>query len=328
MQGMKQWQETRTVFLELDQILDQGHSACLALLHSIKGSSFRRPGAKLLIRGDGSFVGNISGGCLEEDLRERAARCLANHQTEPVHYDTSDDENNAWGLGLGCGGEVDITLYPITPALSNWVKTVLDRISQEQTFSLGWNPTPASDETPAVLDPNPDGHFSLTEVITPPPRLILCGAGIDTEPLVAMGEACGFRVTVIDHRKTYLDACRAGHKLARRPKEGLGDIDIDATTSVVVKMHALNMDREWATYFSTTHAGYVGLLGPGHRRDTIMQAIPASAQSRFHGPAGLDIGGEGAEQMAVSILAEILSYLNQRDAQALRKKTGPIHGKT
>lgn len=324
MRGMKQWQETQAVFGELARITADGGSACLALLHAIKGSSFRRPGAKLLIRADGSVLGNISGGCLEEDLRERAARCLAAGAPDCVHYDTSDDETSAWGLGLGCGGEVDIRLIPFGSSHTALAATIRDRMARHEPLALAWPLGPDGDAMPRI-DPKADKD-AFIENLSPPPRLILVGAGIDTDPLVDLGVACGFRVAVIDHRKSYLDACPAGERLALRPDDDFNNLVPDPDTAVVIKMHALNMDRAWAVRFAASPAGYIGLLGPRHRRDTILAAIPDEARPRFHGPAGLDLGGEGAEQMAVSIVGEILAWLHERPASPLREKTGPIHG--
>jgi xanthine/CO dehydrogenase XdhC/CoxF family maturation factor len=113
---MKIWRETELVYGELLQRLERGEPAAVATLIRLEGSAYRRPGAKLLIGHEGALFGNVSGGCLEEDLRERGLRALKTGQPERVHYDTGSDENVVWGLGLGCDGRLDLWLQPYTPA--------------------------------------------------------------------------------------------------------------------------------------------------------------------------------------------------------------------
>lgn len=334
---MKMWQETQAVMAEVQRLHALRQNSVVVLLYRIKGSSFRRPGAKLLIREDGSFLGNVSGGCLEEDLRERAVQVLASREPVSVHYDTSADEDTAWGLGLGCGGAVDVWLQPVfSDQPLGVVGHLLDMLDGGEGFALRWALSAATTEPLSILPPDAveDGARTrevsvpdpaLIERFTPPPRLVIFGAGPDADLLSTLALACGFRVTVVDHRPAYLASSPAPNRIKRRPEAGLDGLEVSATTAVVIKCHALTIDRGWAEQVARSPAGYIGLLGPGHRRDDVMQNIPEAERARFYGPAGLDLGGEGAEQMAVSIVAEILAVLNRREAGSLRNRTRPIH---
>ncbi|HMP73763.1 MAG TPA: XdhC family protein [Kiritimatiellia bacterium] len=334
---MKMWQETQAVMGEVQRLHGLRQNAVIALLYRIKGSSFRRPGAKLLIREDGSFLGNVSGGCLEEDLRERAMQVLASREPVSVHYDTGSDEDTAWGLGLGCGGEVDLWLQPVyADQPLGVVAELLDRLDGEKAFAVQWGLSAESMMPIAILPPDvlEEGERTrvsevagraFLEAFTPPPNLLLCGAGMDSDLLGTLGMACGFRVTVIDHRPAYLGSSPVPNRVRRRPEDGLDEVKVTDRTAVVVKSHALNIDRGWAEFFAGTDAGYVGILGPKHRREDVLKQVPDAARSRFYGPAGLDVGGEGAEQMALSILAEIFAVLNGRTPGHLRDREGSIH---
>src|SRR5262245_57123820 len=117
----------------LDRVLRlgrEGRSTALAVVTKIHGSAYRRPGARLLIDGEGGFMGGVSGGCLEEDVRDIGLEVAQTGQARLRHYDTGSDDTRLWGLGLGCDGEVDILIEPIPPAaaLGPWarVRELLD----------------------------------------------------------------------------------------------------------------------------------------------------------------------------------------------------------
>ena len=330
---MKTWQETAQVYNELARRLAEGRSAALATLVRLEGSAYRRPGAKLLIGEDGALVGNVSGGCLEEDLRERGLRALATGQPELVHYDTGSDENVVWGLGLGCDGRLDLWLQPYRPGEAT---TALDearhRLRGSRPFATRLSLTDGRLE---VLDPAPDLRTGLVpeggsflDVLQPPADLVVVGAGEDARPLVRLGAEMGFRVTVVDHRSAYLTAARfpaAQQLVLARPEQGVQALPAHAGALVVIMTHAVKFDKAWALAFAATPVLYLGLLGPKARRDDILAALPEAARARAYGPVGLDVGAEGAEQIALSILAEALAVWAGRSGGHLRHRAAPIH---
>jgi len=322
---MKTWNETRDVFMSAQTCLLAGHSCAIVVLTQVKGSAFRRPGAKLLIRKDGSMTGNVSGGCLENDLRELALECIASGQQKTVHYNTGSDEDIIWGLGLGCDGELDLVVVPVLDV--TWINTVLKRMESFEPFSLAWNIVDGPALAPASGPSLATAH-NFIDNLEPPPDLIIVGAGDDAIPLTELAVINGFRVTVVDHRSGYLSAERfpkAAAVLNLRPEHAKDKLPVNSRTMVVIKNHALEMDKKWAAFFDVSPAHYIGVLGPAKRCNKVREHMTSGNTGRVFGPAGLDIGAEGAEQIATSIIAEMLAVWSNRTPQHLRLREGSIH---
>jgi xanthine/CO dehydrogenase XdhC/CoxF family maturation factor len=168
----------------------------------------------------------------------------------------------------------------------------------------------------------------FVEVLVPPPHLVILGAGDDAIPLCAFASEAGFRVTVGDHRSAYLTRDRfpaAARLIVGRPDEGRGAMPLTPRTYAVVKTHSFAHDRDWARILLAAGIPYVGMLGPRARTLEILRQIGLEEDGRVHGPVGLDLGAEGPEQIAISILAEILSVHSFREPWPLRQKEGAIH---
>lgn len=336
---MKAWQETTQVCVELEKLFAAGLPAALATLFKIEGSAYRRPGAKLLIRSDGSMLGQVSGGCLESDLCERAKNLLAtNAPPTLVHYDTGADEEMLWGLGLGCDGRLDILLQPLHPARdAATVGELRARLAGTEDFSIHtildgadtgkitFAPPRAAPKSEIVTTAN---VRTFEDHLAAPPDLVVIGAGDDSIPLVALAAESGFRVTIVDHRSAYLTGTRfpSAHQMIRaRPEKAPDSIPRNARTYVVAKNHALLMDRAWAAFFATTDVPYIGLLGPTSRRDGITASLPPEVLPRVYGPSGLDLKAEGSGQIAISIVAELLAVHSGRSGGFLRLRKGSIY---
>ncbi len=322
---MKTWHETVSVLQGAAEAQHRGDSCALVILTQVKGSAFRRPGAKLLIRADGSMTGNVSGGCLENDLRERARAAMQTSTPADVHYDTGSDEDTIWGLGLGCDGELDLRILPVTPS-TLWVTRLLAALAPGAPVCLAW---PREGE-PLVCPPDNPPPGAFLEHLEPPHDLVIVGAGDDAIPLAALAAEAGFTVTVSDHRPGYLAPerfPRAARILQLRPENAPSHLPTHARTLVVIKNHALDMDRRWAVFFDATDVAYLGLLGPRKRCDAIRSSLSGLRTARIHGPAGLDLGAEGAEQIAVSIVAQLLAVAADRTPIHLRDRNAPIHAR-
>ena len=174
----------------------------------------------------------------------------------------------------------------------------------------------------------------FTEVHVPPPRLVICGAGDDAMPLAAHASQIGYRVTVVDHRPAYLSPERFpdAERIDRRPDDGLEGLPLGPRTHLVVMTHSFAHDREWVGRLLLTDVPYVGLLGPRARGDEILEQIGttdarigATGKDRLFAPVGLDLGADGPEQIAVSILAELLAVRAASAPRHLREKEGVIH---
>lgn len=321
------WNETLELLIEAAHCLKAGQPCAMVVLTNVKGSAFRRPGAKLLIRADGTMTGNVSGGCLEHDLRERALAALQSGRQEMVHYDTGSDEDVIWGLGLGCDGELDLLILPLVQRQhQEWIEAVLTAMNRRETLTLTWTLDAGPAVPPALSADESPNHF--LDVLEPPPDLFIIGGGDDAIPLAEHAHAAGMLVTVVDHRQGYLEPSRfpRAHAIMQlRPEQAAGKLAVDNRTLVVIKNHALEMDKKWARFFDATEAVYIGILGPKKRCAQVREEMVSGNMDRVYGPAGLDIGGEGAEQIAVSIIAEMLAVWNKRRPDHLRHRDAPIH---
>lgn len=360
---MTDWQETAKILGRIVRLAEVGQRAAEATVVRIEGSAYRRPGAKFLIEEGGQTQGGVSGGCLEADVREVALAVMQDGAPRLLHYDTGTDEQSVWGLGLGCNGSVDIFVHLATSEaalqVAGQVKKLLEGEDAFAVSTLVEGPGQVgsalvlgragvldgslgdshldSQTVGLALDQLTRGESALhavgagrvfTEVYTPPPHLIICGAGDDSIPLVGYAAAAGFRVTVVDHRPAYLTPERfpaAARLLRLRPEEDLSALPLGPRSYVVLKAHSLAHDREWARRLLLTEVPYIGLLGPWKRKDQILDQIGSTGSPRVFGPVGLDLGAEGPEQIALSIVAELLAVRSGREPNHLRTREGAIH---
>jgi len=334
---MKHWQETSHLLTTATRLAAAGQQAALATVVRISGSAYRRPGAKLLVAQDGEMCGSVSGGCLEADVRENALHVIRDGKPRLLHYDTGSDDTTVWGLGLGCNGAVDVFVQRAV-AESAETAAVLELLGGDRPFaistvitgpSLGTRRLTTGDALPTQtgIEVTSAGQ-TFIDVFTPPPRLFICGAGDDSIPLAATATEVGFRVTVLDHRPAFLAPERfvPGVQLvSARPEAGFGTASPGPDGYVVVKSHSLAHDRAWLRHALGTEARYIGVLGPRPRVDRLLDEVGASGSDRVFGPVGLDLAAEGAEQIAVSIVAEVLAVRSARAPRHLREKETAIH---
>lgn len=361
---MKHWQELGQIVDGMLRRARAGRPVALAVVTRIRGSAYRRAGAKLLIEDDGSCLGGVSGGCLEEDVRQVGQQVLRSGLPRLLHYETADDDTTVWGLGLGCDGEVDIAVVPITPeaALGTWAR-VRELLDGDAPFALstviedggrtgvvvvgesgrlagGLDDAAADAEVDSVAGAalsarRPslhavDSRRVFTEVLLPPPRLLVCGAGDDARPVVAFAAAVGFRVIVVDHRAAYLTAERfpdARKLLSLRPDDESAALPRDAHTYAVVMTHSLKRDTAWVRRLLASDVPYLGVLGPRARTEKMITELAPRDGGRIFGPVGLDLGADGPEQIALSILAEVLAVTSGREPHHLRERAVSVHAR-
>ncbi|HEX8431998.1 MAG TPA: XdhC family protein [Longimicrobium sp.] len=342
-----------------------GGSVVLATVVHTEGSTYRRAGARMLLRADGSTVGAVSGGCLEADLAARVDDLLAAGRPELVTYDTRSDEDLIWGLGLGCNGRVDVLLEPVAGdalarardlharcaeltapvALSTVIAVdgeagarIGDRLmvtEDGRTVMIGL----ASDAAPELVADAREalaaGRSALRaygalvvvhEVVAPPPSLLVCGAGADAVPLATLAAGLGWRVAIVDHRPNHARADRfPGGTVSLLA----GDFSEHARgiDAAVVMSHNYERDLAYVRELVAARVPYVGVLGPRRRTERLVDdlGMDAADAARLHGPVGLDIGAETSDEIALSIIAEIQAVLTGRDGGQLRTRPGAIH---
>ncbi|HEX2765284.1 MAG TPA: XdhC family protein [Candidatus Limnocylindria bacterium] len=337
---------------EIDEVLDaarrlraEGQPLALATVVSVKGSSYRRPGARLLVPAEGHPVGLISGGCLEDEAARLAREAIQIDGPVMVTIDHSAEGDELWGLGLGCRGVIQLLAEPPSMAAETidalvaaredgkaaYFLTGLDgsrrRLTATEADALGeraalavahGRPTIVGD---SVLDP-----------ILPPLHLVICGAGPDAGPLVAAALRQGWRVDVVDPRRSWLRPERfpGARLLDAEPADAADATGAGEWTAVVIMSHDYLRDASFLGGFLGRGVTYLGVLGPRDRTERLLgeiQSPPSEADAAvIHAPAGLDIGADGAEQVATSIVAEILATLHGRGGGPLRERSGPIHG--
>jgi xanthine/CO dehydrogenase XdhC/CoxF family maturation factor len=344
----------------------------LATIVGVRGSTYRREGARLLIREHGKPVGTISGGCLEGDVRLSATEVMRDGQARLLHFDLTADDEAVWGWGLGCNGVIDVFVEPADAAIATAGairRAVEDRrhlVAVTVTESEGRVIRPGArllvylDGTSegSLGDPMVDeqaareasralaeerssvvtlsnGVQAFFEVLVPPLRLLVCGAGHDAIPLVRLAAGLGWSVEVIDDRDAFLKPLRfpgADRLVNSEPIDAAGAAHVDERCHVVVMSHNFLRDKDYLRSFLGSPAAYIGMLGPGARLSKILDALRAEGfdpepadLSVVHGPAGLDLGGDGPEEVAWAIVTEVLAVRHGRGGGFLRDRGGPIH---
>jgi xanthine dehydrogenase accessory factor len=365
--------ELQDVLRAIEEGRARGDRLALATIVGVQGSTYRREGARLLVPARGKPVGTISGGCLEADVRVAAAEVMDQDIPRLLHFDLTADDEAVWGWGLGCNGVVDVFVEPAEGAMGT--AGAIRRAVEEQrplvTLTVieahaGSGTKPGSrvlvhpdgsvegslgsrgldevagDEALRALEEErsrvvelAEGVRAFVEVLIPPLRLLVCGAGHDAVPLVRFAGSLGWRVEVVDDREAFLKPSRfpeASRFVRSEPIDAAGTAGVDERTYVVVMSHNFLRDKDYLRTFLGTPAAYIGMLGPKARLERLLDALrregfePRSEDlAAVHGPAGLDLGGDGPEEVAWAIVGEILALRNGRSGGLLRDREGPIH---
>jgi xanthine dehydrogenase accessory factor len=299
-------------------------SRVLATVVATAGSTYRKPGARMLLMADGSYIGLLSGGCLESDLQIHAREVLKSGAARAFDYDTRGPDDTLFGVGAGCEGTMRVLLEPAGPmslaeaalaaagrATRSGESTSLVMVHNSAQMRLGTYRTeqdlPAAERSRAFVQP-----------LAPPPHLLICGAAPDAEPVVSTARALGWRVSVVDHRPAYVTAARfAGAELhIASPKTLRAEIDLTRCHAAVVMSHHLPSDEVYLRELAAAGApAYVGLLGPKARRSRLAQELGPlneSLSGRIRGPVGLDIGATTPEGIALAIIGQIHAWLAGR----------------
>lgn len=314
--------------------------SALATLVTVEGSSYRRPGARLLVTDDGTRLGSISGGCLEDDVLARSKAVLASGRADTVIYDTTTENDLVWGVGLGCHGVVHVLIERLPPN-PNWAVELAANFTARRTTTLAVTHRSADGThlgTRLATGSDPlatGGNDVFLDRIAPPVRLVIFGAGDDAQPLARLAGELGWLVTVADPRSAYATAQRfpSAEAIVVAPAGDLAArVPIAADTLAVVMTHHYVHDVPLLRALLPADLAYLGLLGPRKRSERILDdlaregiAITPAQRSRLHAPVGLDIGADSPEQVALAIVAEMQAVLGGRDARPLLERTRPIH---
>lgn len=312
----------------LERLLERAPSAhasrVLATVVATAGSTYRKPGARMLLMADGSFIGLLSGGCLESDLQIHARQVLESGAARAFDYDARGPDDTLFGVGAGCEGTMRVLLEPAGPMSA--AEAALAAVGR--TTSLGESASLVMVHDSAQLRlgtyrneqelPANERSRAFVQSLAPPPHLLICGAAPDAEAVVSTARALGWRVSVVDHRAAYVIAARfAGAELhVASPKSLRAEIDLERCHAAVVMSHHLPSDEAYLRELAEAGVpAYVGLLGPKARRSRLAQELGPLMENlngRIRGPVGLDIGATTPEGIALAIIGQIHAWLAGR----------------
>lgn len=316
--------------------LAAGRSVALATVVDTWGSAPRRPGSHMAIDGEGRFAGSVSGGCVEVAVVAEAGVALERAEPRLVTYGVADAD--AWAVGLACGGSIQVLVTPVGQGEGEIAPELLERIAgvgpghegEVVAFDLAGSSVEAvsvrtglpAGERERVLR---SGEASTVDVgerrlfLRPylaPPRIVVIGAVHIAQPLVAYAEVLGFEVVVIDPRSAFANADRFPGVtcLDLWPEEGLRAAAVDPRTAIVALTHDPKLDDPALRMALEGPAFYVGALGSrrthARRLDRLREAgVTDDRLARIHAPIGLDLGGRSPEEIALSIVSEIVAVL-------------------
>ena len=328
---------------QIVRLWKQGTASVLVTLVRAEGSSYRRPGARLLLSAHGDYAGTISGGCLETEIL-RKATWLVRDGAVVERYSTMFDDTAEVPFGLGCGGVVDLLLEPAETLECRALLAALETtITGDEAAVLTWLPHKGRALARAVLAENGDFSFAsegltaselvaaraqvlkqgeiegvskevFVERIAAPQHLYVLGAGDDAKPLVSMGAFLGWSVTVMDGR-VQLARCDRFPEAERvvAVSSTLAEMaQIRPKDAVVLMTHSYEQDRELLAAILPLRPRYLGLLGARYRTSLLVSEVAAKLGrtvaeccEQIYAPVGLDLGGDGPEAIALAVIAEV-----------------------
>jgi xanthine/CO dehydrogenase XdhC/CoxF family maturation factor len=335
--------------LLMERVPSTMDSRVLATVVSTAGSTYRKAGARMLIMADGSYLGLLSGGCMEADLAAHAREVIERGVPRAIEYDMRGPDDVLFGLGAGCEGAMRILLEPAGSAtLAASALAAAGRAAQRgemcsliivhESDQVPLGTYDAASALPPLLQEaarqalaeskshtvvwDHDGvrQRAFAQFLAPPPQLLICGAGPDVSPVVVAARNLGWGVTVVDHRPAYARAPRfpgAQVQLVDAPALRRA-VDVNRFHAALVMSHHLKSDESYLRELAAAGTPeYVGLLGPRVRRERLSKELGPVAEAlrtRIRGPVGIDIGALTPEAIALSIVSQIHAWLAGRPA--------------
>lgn len=353
-----------------------GRRTALATVVHVEGSSYRRPGARMLVEDNGRITGAISGGCLEGDALKKALLAINQGQNKLVTYDTLHEDDIEFGVQLGCNGIVHILFEPINLLEAYNPIALLEKClvmrkdavlvtmfslknyhgfqpgtcffyNNESAFGevddneleseLKQDASEAINTGSSFLKQYNNQVLGYVELLKPRVNLVIVGAGNDALPMVDMATVLGWTITVVDGRATHATRNRfpkVDKVVIAKPAEVIRHVVIDERTVFVLMTHNYNYDLELLKLLLQTDVNYIGSLGPKKRLERILTELDEQGviitdeqREKIYGPTGINIGAEAAEEIALSVLAEIKAVLSNQNGTFLRDRSEAIHSR-
>ncbi len=305
-----------------------GHRFAVATVVETWGSSPRPVGAMMAVRDDGFTIGSVSGGCVEGAVTHELGECLANGRSRELRFEAISNEQ-AFQVGLSCGGAIRLWLEPDPhrAAPQAWNELLAASREGRAGATIIWLDTGErawrhAEHLPDALRSRAeggvvevDGRQAFVHRLEVPPRLIIVGAGHLSIPLVALAQVLGFRTVVVDPRSALANpdrfAVRPDEIHPVWPKAAFESLELRSDDSVVVLTHDPKIDDVALAIVLKSPVRYIGALGSrgtqaGRRKSLLDQGFSEKEVDRIHGPVGLAIGAKSPEEIALSILAEVV----------------------
>jgi xanthine dehydrogenase accessory factor len=323
----------------IELLVERNAPFALATVVGVRGSSYRRPGARAVFPVGGDPIGSLSPGCLETELVDDARRVAETGTAMLREFDLTGDDEVELGYGMGCQGVIEVFVEPSSSARSfahhfravarersdHALVTLLDGNAAGSRLALSANgiasqvgsmPEDAAEAAQRGLSHGAPQIVSLAtderafvEILRPPIRLALFGDRSDAPALADAARALGWDVACVSRSERIPDAL------------------LDRRTFAVVMNHAYLADGERLRALLDSRVPYVGMLGPRGRTERLLSEVEGHpGLDRVFAPAGLDVGAEGPQEIASSIVAEILAVDRGRSGGSLRDRGAPIHG--
>ena len=319
---------------------EKGIKTVLATVVALEGSSYRRPGVRMLIREDGKMTGAVSGGCVEKEVFRQSERVFRENRPKVMTYDGR--------YRLGCEGILYILIEPFQPD-ETFIHIFFGLLVNRQHFKIAsfFSKKEGVDDGygSSLLYKNgklgfrPDAALNgdlkiFEQEMKPCFKLLIIGAEHDAVQLCSYAALTGWEVTIIatpSEEKTLKDFPGAEELLNIDP-EITPLPKIDGQTAVMLMTHSFVKDLNHLLALKDSKPAYLGLLGPSKRRERLLndfiERCPTVSDTFFdyiHGPAGLDIGAVTAQEISIAIISEILATIHDKEPIMLRDKEGKIH---
>lgn len=335
--------EFKNIVKQYSRATEQGIKSVLATVVALDGSSYRRPGVRMLILEDGSMTGAVSGGCVEKEVLRQAQSVFLDNKPKIMTYDGR--------YRLGCEGILYILLEPFNVE-DNFIETFNLNIKNRKNFSIiSYFSKTENDfaKMGSVIKYSDGENFPLSkdldlnqtkdlekfkQIMKPCFKLLIIGGEHDAVQLCTSASLLGWEVNIIaspKDPKTLIHFPGAEELLNISPEQ-LSLDGIDQETAIILMNHNYAYDLKFLIALKDSNPAYIGLLGPSKRREKILNEFlefcPDLDDSLFdliHGPAGLNIGAETPQEIAISILSEILTVIREKEPFPLKEKVGGIH---
>ena len=332
---------------ELKQIIEayskgreQGIKSVLATVVALDGSSYRRPGVRMLILENNQMIGAVSGGCVEKEILRQAIEVFANAIPRVMTYDGR--------FRLGCEGTLYVLIEPFAPSPNALLKfeealKLRSHIRVNSFFTKAESQSKGLGSELVLMNRSYPVHSELTldknleqlqQKLEPCFRLIIVGAEHDAVQLCSFASNMGWEVNIIAHptEDKQLTEFPGANELNNVVADDLEVAKIDEQTAVILMTHSFSKDFQFLIRLKNTALIYLGILGPIKRREKLLNELLERCPDindgffdRIYGPAGLNIGGETPQEIAIAILSEILSVIRKKEPMSLRDKNDGIH---